>query len=420
MGPRAPAGPIANAIVWQDRRTGRALRRSCARAGLEPTVRRRTGLVHRPVLLRHQARWLLDHVPGARDAAAARRAGLRHRSTRWLLWKLTGGARARHRRQQRVAHACCSTSATPTGTTSCSTLLRRARAALLPRGRAVERRVRRDRRRRCSARRSRSPASPATSRRRCSARPASAPGMAKNTYGTGCFMLMHTGDAPSSLGATGLLTTAALRRSAARAEYALEGSVFIGGAVVQWLRDGLGLIQRSAETSRRWPRSVPDSGGVYLRAGLRRPRRAALGRRRARHHRRPHARHARAAHIARAALESDRLPERGAAAGAMQRDAGAAAWRELRVDGGAARNDLLMQFQADLLGIPVVRPQVTETTALGAAYLAGARASASGAAASTLAALWRAERRFLPTTTRERAAELMARWERAVRPAVAD
>ncbi|MDB5874077.1 MAG: glpK, partial [Ramlibacter sp.] len=239
-------------------------------------------------------------------------------------------------------------------------------------------------------------------------------GMAKNTYGTGCFMLMHTGGLFQE-SKNGLLTTSAAQVTA-QTEFATEGSVFVGGAVVQWLRDGLHAIKGSAEVQ-ALAESVPDSGGVMLVpafTGLGAP------------YWKPDARGTitgltrgtTVAHIARAALESIAY-QSCALLQAMSRDAvaaGASPVSELRVDGGACVNDLLMQFQADLLGIAVVRPAVIETTALGAAYLAGL---AAGVYRSTgeLSALWQAERRFTPALDAGRAAELMARWEHAVRQA---
>jgi glycerol kinase len=241
-------------------------------------------------------------------------------------------------------------------------------------------------------------------------------GEAKNTYGTGCFMLMHTGTTFQS-STNGLITTSAAQLGATP-EFALEGSVFIGGAVVQWLRDGLKAIQGSGEVQ-RLAESVPDSGGVMFVpafTGLGAPywdadaRGAIVGLTRG----------SSVAHIARAALESIAF-QSAALLQAMGRDAvaaGGAPVAELRVDGGACVNDLLMQFQADLLGIPVVRPQVIETTALGAAYLAGL---SCGVYRNTdeLAAQWQVERTFLPTMSRERAGALMAEWEHAVRQATA-
>jgi glycerol kinase len=251
-------------------------------------------------------------------------------------------------------------------------------------------------------------------------------GLAKNTYGTGCFMLMHTG-AQFLTSGNGLITTAAAQLGASGAaqsaapawtpEFALEGSVFIGGAVVQWLRDGLHAIRASGEVQ-ALAESVPDAGGVMFVpafTGLGAPywnaeaRGAIVGLTRG----------STVAHIARAALESIAF-QSAALLSAMSRDAvaaGAAPVSELRVDGGACVNDLLMQFQADLLGIPVVRPQVIETTALGAAYLAGL-ACGVYRSVDELAAQWKVERRFHPTLSRDRAAELMQRWERAVRQAV--
>jgi glycerol kinase len=230
-------------------------------------------------------------------------------------------------------------------------------------------------------------------------------------------MLMHTGER-FERSANGLVATAAARCGSAR-EYALEGSVFIGGAVVQWLRDGLRAIEASSEVQ-ALAESVPDAGGVVLVpafTGLGAPYWQAD----ARGSINGLTRGTTMAHIARAALESIAF-QSAALLDAMSRDAIAAGGvpvSELRVDGGACVNDLLMQFQADLLGIPVVRPRVTETTALGAAYLAGLGVGV-WRDRSEIGALWQAERRFLPTLARERADELMARWERAVRQTVAE
>jgi glycerol kinase len=242
------------------------------------------------------------------------------------------------------------------------------------------------------------------------------PGQAKNTYGTGCFMLLHTG-AKFQDSHNGLLTTSAAQITSTP-EYAFEGSVFIGGAVVQWLRDGLKAIESSAQVQ-ALAESVSDSGGVLFVpafTGLGAPywqsdaRGTIVGL----------SRGSSVAHIARAALESIAF-QSAAVLQAMSRDAVAAggqALAELRVDGGAAVNDLLMQFQADLLGIPVLRPKIIETTALGAAYLAGLSVGVYENQAA-LGAHWQVQRRFEPTMPRERAAELMAGWERAVRQAVA-
>jgi glycerol kinase len=234
-----------------------------------------------------------------------------------------------------------------------------------------------------------------------------APGMVKNTYGTGCFMLMHTG-ARAVPSRNKLLTTAACHIGQGP-EYALEGSVFVAGAVVQWLRDGLGLI-KSSEDVERLAASVSDNGGVYLVpafTGVGSP------------HWDPYARGmihgltrgATAGHIARAALEAIAY-QTGDVLRAMERDA-SVRLSELRVDGGAARNDLLMQFQSDVLGVPVVRPKVTETTALGAAYLAGL-AVGHWTDGDQIAAQWQVDRAFEPRMDRGRAQELIAKWHKAV------
>ena len=240
------------------------------------------------------------------------------------------------------------------------------------------------------------------------------PGMAKNTYGTGCFMLMHTG-AQFHLSENGLITTSAAQPER-KAQFAFEGSVFIGGAVVQWLRDGLRAIEASHEVQ-ALAQSVPDSGGVVFVPAF-----TGLGA--------PYwdaqasgmitglTRGTQVAHIARAALDSIAF-QSTALLQCMNKDAlqnGGVAVSELRVDGGACINDALMQFQADLLGIPVVRPKVTETTALGAAYLAGLQCGVY-AHLNDLAAQWKADRTFEPQMSRDQAQAQMAVWAHAVRQA---
>jgi glycerol kinase len=233
------------------------------------------------------------------------------------------------------------------------------------------------------------------------------PGMSKNTYGTGCFLLQNIGTTPTR--STQRLVTTVAWKIGDRTDYALEGSVFIGGAVVQWIRDGLGLV-RTAPEIEPLAASVPDNGGVYLVpafAGLGAP------------HWDPYARGTivgitrgtTAGHLARAALESiayqvaDLLD-------AMAADAGIPL-KELRVDGGAATNDTLMQFQADLLGVPVVRPAITETTALGAAYLAGL-AVGFWPSVDAVTGQWRVDRRFEPAMRPAAAAALRERWTAAL------
>jgi glycerol kinase len=231
--------------------------------------------------------------------------------------------------------------------------------------------------------------------------------MAKNTYGTGCFLLMHTGAAPLP-SRHRLVTTIASRRSGCL-QYALEGSVFVAGAVVQWLRDGLGFIERSADVE-ALAASVPDHGGVYVVpafTGLGSPhwdpyaRGAILGL----------SRGTTRGHIARAALESIAFQSADLLA-AMREDA-STPLKELRVDGGATGNALLMQIQADLLGVPVVRPKVTETTALGAAYLAGLGVG-FWSSPQELADLWQVDRIFEPRLKPEDAEARRHEWSRAV------
>ena len=427
---RRTGAPIHNAIVWQDRRaepTCAALREQ----GREPLVQRKTGLVIDAYFSGTKLKWILDHVQGAREQAARGELAFGTVDS-WLVWHLTGGR----------VHA---TDVSNASRTMLFDVQRNAwddellqmldvPAALLP---EVH------------------PSAHLYGETDAALLGAALPiagvagdqqsalfgqacfqaGLAKNTYGTGCFMLMHTGER-FRMSTNGLVTTSAAQpsrsltpRGGARPawggpapdctpEFAFEGSVFIAGAVVQWLRDGLHAIKGSGEVQ-GLAESVPDAGGVVFVpafTGLGAPywkpdaRGAIVGLTRG----------TTAAHIARAALESIAF-QSAALLQAMSRDAqaaGAPAVTELRVDGGACVNDLLMQFQADLLGIPVVRPQVVETTALGAAYLAGL-ATGVYAGLPELARQWRAERTFHPTMPRDRADELMASWEHAVRQTVA-
>ena len=408
---RLTGEPVYNAIVWQDRRaepTCAALRER----GLEPTFRAKTGLILDAYFSGTKLKWLLDTVPGAR--AAAQRGELAFGTVdTWLMWQLTGGE----------VHATDVTNASRTllldvhdNTWDDELLaLLDVPLELLP---AVH------------------PSSHVFGSTKAELLGASIPiggvagdqqsalfgqacfksGLAKNTYGTGCFMLMQTGEKFQN-STNGLITTSAAQPTTTP-EFALEGSVFIGGAVVQWLRDGLRAIKGSGEVQ-SLAESVPDSGGVMFVpafTGLGAPywqadaRGAIVGLTRG----------STVAHIARAALESIAF-QSAALLAAMSRDAiaaGGAPVAELRVDGGACVNDLLMQFQADLLGIPVVRPQVIETTALGAAYLAGLSCGLYRNL-DELSAQWRVERTFYPTMSRERASELMTNWARAVRQTVA-
>ena len=411
---RRSGAPIHHAIVWQDRRTEPLCAQLRATEGLPEALRRSTGLVIDPYFSATKIRWLLDHVSGAHIAAAHGELAFGTVDS-WLLWKLTGGR----------VHATDVSNASRTMLFDIRhhvwdhELLKALHVpdSLLPRV---------------------LPSSHVYGETDPALFGAPIPiagiagdqqaalfgqgcfraGLAKNTYGTGCFMLMHTGER-FELSRNGLVTTAAAQPGAgAPREFALEGSVFIGGAVVQWLRDGLHAIQASGEVQ-QLAQSVPDAGGVMVVPAF-----TGLGapywRADARGTITGLTRGSTMAHIARAALESIAY-QSAALLQAMAADAaaaGSAPVSELRVDGGACVNDLLMQFQADLLGIPVVRPRVTETTALGAAYLAGLAVGVYGSL-DELAAQWQAERRFEPTLPRAQAAERMAAWEHAVRQTIA-
>ncbi len=394
--------PIAPAIVWQDRRTSGTCEALRLR-GLEPDVHRRTGLRLDPYFSATKVAWLLDRIPGARRRAEQGELAFGTIDS-WLVWTLTEGRRhvtdasnasrtlLFDLREGDWSDELCATFGVPRAMlaevvdssgeialTSAGVL----GAAVPIAGIAGDQQA-------------------ALYGQHCQS-----PGQAKNTYGTGCFLLMHAGDRPVQ-SAHGLLGTVAWRRGG-RCEHALEGSVFTAGAVVQWLRDGLGILREASQVE-ALAASVADSGGVILVpafTGLGAPywdadaRGAILGLTRG----------STAAHIARAALESIALQSAEVLA-AMQADAGMAL-TELRVDGGAARNDLLMQFQADVLGVPVLRPALTECTALGAARLA---AEAVG--------LWPREgppalrepnlRRFEPARPRAWAEDRLADWRAAV------
>lgn len=400
---RTTGQPIANAIVWQDRRTSErcaALRSG----GVEGRVRASTGLVLDPYFSATKIEWLLDHVPGARSRAERGELAFGTVDS-WLIWNLTGGV-----------HVTDVSNASRTLLANLTTLewddelleLFSIPRALLPRIASSSEIVGKARPELFGA--SIAIAGNAGDQQAATFGQACfAPGMAKNTYGTGAFMLMNVGGSPQA-SANQLLSTAGWRMGASgAAAYMLEGSVFVAGAVVQWLRDGLGLIERS-EHVEALARQAPDSGGVVLVPAF-----VGLGA--------PHwdpdarglligvTRGTSRAHVARAALESIAFQSNDVLA-AMQRDAGRAL-TELRVDGGAARNDLLMQFQADVMGVPVVRPEITETTALGAAYLAGL-ATGVWSGFDEIASLWRAERRFEPLMSADERAALGTRWQRAV------
>ena len=404
---RRTGQPVHRAIVWQDRRTAAECLR-LKEAGQEPLFMQRTGLRLDPYFSGTKLAWLLDHVPGARAQAEAGELAFGTVDS-WLLWQLTGGQ----------VHATDVSNASRTLMLNLRTrqwdaeLLAALRvpAAVLP-----------------DVRPSMADFGHGLAQWLGTSLPITGmagdqqsalfgqacfgPGMAKNTYGTGCFMLAHTWQHGQTSG-HGLLTTAAAQGDGPP-QYALEGSVFMGGAVVQWLRDGLGIIRQSSDIE-ALAAQVPDAAGVVLVpafTGLGAPyweadaRASITGLTRG----------STAAHIARAALESIAL-QSAALLQAMNADAlaaGAQPVRELRVDGGACVNDLLMQTQADLLGIPVVRPAVTETTVLGAAYLAGLQAGVY-AGTDALSRQWRVARVFEPQMSADQAAEKMSLWSRAVR-----
>jgi len=399
---RTTGVPVARAIVWQDRRTAGACDALRAR-GLEALVTAKTGLMLDAYFSATKLTWLLDNVPGARALAESGRLAFGTVDT-WLIWKLTGGA----------VHVTDESNASRTllynlhsGSWDPELLeIFKVPPGMLPRVCASSGVVGHTAAGLFAAR---IPIAGVAGDQQAAlfGQRCTVPGMVKNTYGTGCFMLMHTGDRPVT-SRNRLIATAACPSGAAR-EYALEGSVFIGGAVVQWLRDSLGIIRTSAEVE-QLAASVPDAAGVYLVpafTGAGSPhwdpyaRGAILGLTRG----------AGAAHIARAAVESIAY-QTAEVLHAMEADSGIRL-AEMRVDGGAARNDSLIQFQSDLLGIPIVRPRVTETTALGAAYLAGL-AVGYWCDAGEIAAQWQAERCFEPAMPRDRAEMLLAGWRKAV------
>jgi glycerol kinase len=399
---RATGAPVGNAIVWQDRRTA-SLCDDLRNAGHEKLFRRKTGLVLDAYFSGTKIRWMLDNLPGVRERAERGEIAFGTVDA-WLLWKLSGG----------TLHMTDASNAS-------RTLLLNIRngswdeellaamgvpPAVLPEvrpssgvfGKTAEDLFGRP-----------IPVAGMAGDQQSAlfAQMCLDPGMAKNTYGTGCFMLMNTGDKPTA-SRNKLLTTVAWRFGRKRT-FALEGSVFVAGAVVQWLRDGLGIIKSAADIE-PLATSVPDSGGVVLVpafAGLGAP------------HWDPHARGTivgitrgtTAAHIARAAVESIALQVAEVLA-AMTADA-KIPFKELRVDGGAAVNNALMQLQADLLGVPVVRPKNTETTAMGAAYLAGL-ATGFWSGVDEIKAQWQRDRTFEPTMATDRRDALMAGWLRAL------
>jgi glycerol kinase len=404
MWDRRSGKPVHRAIVWQDRRTA-ARCEALKKEGLAATISAKTGLVVDPYFSATKLEWLLGNVPGLRARAARGELAFGTVDT-WLAWKLSGGR----------LHVTDPSNASRTMLYNIhdgrwdDELLRIfgvPRAALpevLPSSKIYG----------TTARNLLGAGVPIAGiagdqQAALFGQACHEAGMAKNTYGTGCFLLLNTGG-KAIASRNGLITTAA----AGARQFALEGSVFIGGAVVQWLRDGLRLIKKSVDVE-KLALSVPDSGGVYLVpafTGLGAP------------HWDPYARGtiigltrgSSAGHLARAALESIAFQSADLLR-AMQADA-ELNLKELRVDGGAAADDLLMQFQADLLGVPVVRPKVLETTALGAAYLAGL-ATGVWKSREEIARQWKVSKRFEPRMQRGEADRRMGEWRRAVERAKA-
>ncbi len=403
---RATGEAVAPAIVWQDRRTAEFCE-SLRAQGHEIAVRDKTGLVIDAYFSGTKLKWLLDHVPHARERAARGELAFGTVDS-WLIYKLTAGK----------VHATDVSNASRTllfnihhleWDDELLTLLDIPRSVLpqivsssevigdtacdgLPKGIPIA-------------------GVAGDQQAALFGQGCHQPGMAKNTYGTGCFMLMNTG-ATVVESRHRLISTVAWRlgkKFGNKTQYALEGSVFVGGAAVQWLRDGLGIIGSSAEIE-ALAASVPDTGGVYLVpafAGLGAPhwdssaRGTILGLTRG----------STRAHIARATL--DAIAYQSAELAQAMRDDAGIVLSELRVDGGASVNNLLMQFQADLMGVKVIRPKITETTALGAAYLAGLAVDFWDSC-EEITSLWAKDRTFVPDYSRETAREKMDAWNRAV------
>lgn len=399
---RETGKPVYNAIVWQDRRTAGFCDELKA-AGKETLVREKTGLVIDAYFSGTKIKWILDNVPGARERANEGKLAFGTVDA-WLIWNLTHGA----------VHATDITNASRTMLFNIHTqawdnellALLNIPASMLPEVKqssevcgetapgifAVQ-----------------IPIAGIAGDQHAAlfGQMCTAPGMVKNTYGTGCFMLMNIGETPI-ISKNNLLTTVAWKVNG-QVQYALEGSIFIAGAIVQWLRDGLGIIRASSEVE-ALAASVAQNDGVYLVPAF-----AGLGA--------PHwDQHARgtlvgmtrgtnAAHIARAALESIAYQTMEVLK-AMEADAGISI-KELRVDGGATGNNLLMQFQADILQTKVVRPGITETTALGAAYLAGL-ATGYWQNLEEIASQWKMEKCFSPKLEQEQRQQWINGWNRAV------
>ena len=397
---RKTGAPICNAIVWQDRRTAGICDR-LKKQKLDRVIRRKTGLVIDAYFSATKLQWILQHVKGAR--ARAKRGELAFGTVdSWLVWNLTGGK----------VHV---TDASNASRTMLYNIVKGdwddelLKLFGVPRSMLPEVRSSSEVYGETTLFGAPIPIAGMAGDQQAAlfGQVCTTPGMVKNTYGTGCFMLMNTGTKPIA-SKNNLLTTVAWRIGE-RTDYALEGSIFIAGAVVQWLRDGLGIIRTSADVE-PLAASVPDTHGVYLVPAF-----AGLGA--------PHwdqyargiivglTRGTTRAHIARAALEGIALQVMDVLQ-AMEADSGITL-KELRVDGGACANNLLMQLQADLLNVPVVRPKVAETTALGAAYLAGL-AVGYWKNQADIARQWQVDRRFRPSMKPAARKTMAAGWNKAL------
>ena len=390
--------PVYNAIVWQDRRTSEYCD-SLKAEGKTEWIREKTGLIIDAYFSATKIKWILDNVPGARERAEKGKLMFGTVDT-WLIWRLTRGE----------VHVTDPSNASRTMLFNIRTLqwdeellkLFDIPASMMPEVRSSSE-VYGATKTTIFAHKVPIAGIAGDQQAALFGQMCVEPGSVKNTYGTGCFLLMN------SASKNNLLTTIAWKIGD-KVNYALEGSIFVGGSVVQWLRDGLGIIRSSSEVE-ALASSVPDTGGVYFvpaLTGLAAPHwdqyaRGAIS---------GISRGTTAAHIARAALEGIAYQTLDIV-GAMQRDAGVSLV-ELKVDGGAARNDLLMQFQADLLATKVIRPRVTETTALGAAYLAGL-AVGYWESVGEIRKQWQAEHIFEPAADRTQIAKAVAGWEDAVR-----
>ncbi|MBR1678205.1 MAG: glycerol kinase GlpK [Bacteroidales bacterium] len=390
--------PVYNAIVWQDRRTSEFCDTLRDKADF---IREKTGLIIDAYFSGTKIRWILDHVPGAREKAEAGR--LRFGTVdSWLVWQLTRG----------TVHVTDVSNASRTMLFNIHTLewdqelldLLDIPASMMPEVRSSSE-VYGVTKTTIFAHEVPIGGIAGDQQAALFGQMCTEPGSVKNTYGTGCFLLMNTGSTPI-LSKNNLLTTVAWKIGD-EVRYALEGSIFVGGSVVQWLRDGLGIIRSSSEIE-ELARSVEDNGGVYFVPAL-----TGMGA--------PYwdqyahgticglTRGTTAAHIARAALEGIAFQTMDIV-GAMERDA-SVRLSELKVDGGASRNNLMMQFQADILGTSVIRPKVTETTAMGACYLAGLSVG-YWSSLDEIKAQWQAERVFIPSGADTEA--LKAGWADAI------